>query len=207
MALAADPKTPKRDSVHYKPIVPSHIQKYFYYVNCQLYIFSKQPVEQKGRLSEDQQNPDSPPGDSEITPQKRGKDWEKGLINRLAAGNEIIRFTTGDSGLWEQIKNDKRGLKHFYVENYSFYKHNLFEKEYVSRGKKPLVFGTFRPDLIEIWEKERAGVQVFEYRVIDAKSTPKRVQVNILEFKCSLLVLSSGTSVPLFMRFERSASV
>jgi hypothetical protein len=111
---------------------------------------------------------------------KRGHQWEKTLVEKLDEQNLIMRFSNSTT-LEAQIENDPRN--HFYIINASFKDQNLFHKEYVARGTTPVMFGSLKPDFIEIWKKVVDQKLFIDYHIIDVKAS-KTLQV------CPLLVFS-----------------
>jgi hypothetical protein len=104
----------------------------------------------------------------------RGNRWEQHVVERLEAQNLILRFSSRSS-LHDQIERDER--HHFYIIGSTFKSPDLFHQEYISRNQTPVKFGTFKPDFIEVWKREKDGNQVFEYRIIDAKASYKGMHV------------------------------
>jgi len=135
---------------------------------------------------------------------ERGYRWEKRIVERLDARNLILRFSSTTS-LQEQIERDKRD--HFYIIGSSFRNPGLFRDEYISRNQKPVKFGTFKPDFIEVWKRTTDGKPVIEYHVIDAKASYKGVHVQLFSRGFLYPGLPSGTSLLLLARFERIASL
>jgi len=103
----------------------------------------------------------------------RGQKFEKSIIKRLDELGLVLKFSSKQS-LESQIANDPRD--HLYVIGSSFKDDALFRDEYHARGVPPVSFGRFKPDFIEIWKRPVNGKLIFEWHVIDAKSS-KSVKV------------------------------
>lgn len=103
----------------------------------------------------------------------RGRTFENSIIKRLNELGLVLKFSNKQS-LESQIANDPRD--HLYVIGSSFKDDALFRDQYLTRGVAPVSFGTFKPDFIEVWKRIVDGKLIFEWHVIDAKST-KSVKV------------------------------
>jgi len=103
----------------------------------------------------------------------RGRTWENNLVKRLDEQGLVLKRSSKES-LRSQIEKDPRD--HFYIIGASFKDENLFREQYRALGVSPILFGTFKPDFIEIWKRVEGDRIVFEWHVIDAKST-KSVKV------------------------------
>lgn len=108
----------------------------------------------------------------------RGRTWENRIVKRLDDLGLILKRVNFQS-LQTQVENDPRD--HFFVIGASFKDDELFKQEYLARGVSPVSFGTFKPDFIEIWKRPDGDKVLFEYHVIDAKSS-KSVKVQLPGF-------------------------
>lgn len=122
----------------------------------------------------------------------RGYSFENSIIKRLDELGLVLKFSKKES-LEAQVANDPRD--HLYVIGSSFKEDALFRDEYLARGVTPVSFGMFKPDFIEIWKRVVDGKLIFEWHVIDAKST-KSIKVqfpsvyspnsrSLIKYKCS----------------------
>jgi hypothetical protein len=151
--------------------VTASLLKSYYHFSCQLEIWKSF---HEGHLSRNGYAP-SPLSKAHIS---RGQAWERIVVKRLKENNLILSFSRNKS-LQSQIEGDPRA--HFYVVNSAFKEKNLFKKEFIDRGSKPIAFGWIKPDFIEIWKRFDGGKPVIEYHVIDVKASLS-VQVDLFSF-------------------------
>jgi hypothetical protein len=101
---------------------------------------------------------------------ERGNDWERKLCAWLDQNELLLTvISTALTGreLQDVIEFDDR--EHFYITGLSFWPpKGAMNEEYVREGEKPVNFGLFKPDLIEVKRTQEGTVL---WRVIDAKAS------------------------------------
>jgi hypothetical protein len=101
---------------------------------------------------------------------ERGLDWERRLFQWLDDADELLTIVsprTDGKALLATLECDARA--HFFVAGLAFTPPNAaFAQTYDRAGVEPVVFGTAKPDLLEI---RRRADGVIVWRVVDAKAS------------------------------------
>jgi hypothetical protein len=101
---------------------------------------------------------------------ERGLDWERRLFQWLDDADELLTIVsprTDGKALLATLECDAR--THFFVAGLAFTPPNAaFAQTYDRAGAEPVVFGTAKPDLLEI---RRRADGVIVWRVVDAKAS------------------------------------
>jgi hypothetical protein len=102
---------------------------------------------------------------------ERGNDWEAKLLAWLDQRGLLLTIrSTAFTGLDLRSVIDLDDREYFYIAGLSFLPpQDALDKEYLAAKLKPVNFGVFKPDLIEV-RRQSVGGPV-SWRVIDAKAS------------------------------------